>query len=63
MRIAGTVVAVAFFAEVLFGQPPVLGQDPTVFRVDVDAIEIDAFVTDAQGNPVTERSRLINSAA
>jgi VWFA-related protein len=29
-------------------------QSPTpTFRVQVDAIEIDAFVTDAQGNPVT----------
>ena len=29
----------------------VIAQQPT-FRVQVDAIEIDAFVTDAQGNPV-----------
>jgi len=29
-------------------QPP-----PPVFRAQVDAVEIDAFVTDAQGNPVT----------
>jgi VWFA-related protein len=28
--------------------------DPPVFRVEVDAIELDAFVTDAEGNPVTD---------
>ena len=27
---------------------------PPIFRVQVDAIELDAFVTDAQGNPVTD---------
>lgn len=29
-------------------------QDAPVFRVEVNAIEIDAFVTDRQGNPVTD---------
>lgn len=29
-------------------------EPPPVFRVQVDAIELDAFVTDAQGNPVTD---------
>lgn len=28
--------------------------EPPIFRVQVDAIEIDAFVTDALGNPVTD---------
>ena len=32
-------------------QPP---EPPPIFRVQVDAIELDAFVTDAQGNPVTD---------
>jgi VWFA-related protein len=27
---------------------------PPVFRLQIDAIELDAFVTDAQGNPVTD---------
>jgi VWFA-related protein len=28
--------------------------EPPVFRVNVEAVEIDVFVTDAQGNPVTD---------
>jgi VWFA-related protein len=42
--------AVAVLATLL-GGAVLLAQQPT-FRVQVDAIEIDAFVTDAQGNPV-----------
>ena len=38
-------------AAVLVASAAVVAQQPT-FRVRVDAIEIDAFVTDAQGNPV-----------
>jgi len=39
------VVAAALTGTVLIAQQP-------TFRVQVDAIELDAFVTDAQGNPV-----------
>ena len=51
-------VAIALFvcvccAHVLVGQAP---QQPT-FRVQVDAVEIDASVTDAQGNVVTDLTR------
>ena len=34
-------------------QPPV-DQPPVTFRVEVNYVEVDAFVTDAQGNPVTD---------
>ena len=44
------VLVVAVCAAVLQAQQA----DPPVFRVQVDAIELDAFVTDAQGNPVTD---------
>ena len=36
---------------------PEPGQAPMTFKVEVDYIEIDATVTDAQGNPVTDLSR------
>src|SRR5688572_33331139 len=36
------------------GQQAPQPEPPPVFRVQVDAIELDAFVTDAQGNPVTD---------
>jgi hypothetical protein len=29
-------------------------QPPVTFRVEVNYVEVDAFVTDAQGNPVTD---------
>jgi VWFA-related protein len=38
-------------AAVLLAGSLVAAQQPT-FRVEIDAIELDAFVTDAQGNPV-----------
>jgi VWFA-related protein len=44
-----SVVAVLLAGVALVAQQPLT---PT-FRVQVEAIEIDAFVTDAQGNPVT----------
>lgn len=49
----------AAFAVLLASTAVVGGQqapqpEPPVFRVQVDAIELDAFVTDAQGNPVTD---------
>src|SRR5688572_19971071 len=36
-------------------EPPPQGPQPppVTFRVEVDYVEVDAFVTDAQGNPVT----------
>ncbi len=34
-------------------QPPA-DQPPVTFRVEVNYVEVDAFVTDAQGNPVTD---------
>jgi VWFA-related protein len=34
-------------------QPPV-DQPPVTFRVEVNYVEVDAFVTDAQGKPVTD---------
>ena len=43
------VVTAAFVALARAQQEP-----PPVFRVEVDAIEIDALVTDAEGNPVTD---------
>src|SRR5688572_12012259 len=51
-RLAGTLLVVALGAQVLTGQqnPPA---QPT-FRAQVDAIELDAFVTDAQGNAVID---------
>ena len=33
-------------------QPPVLDQPPVTFRVEVNYVEVDAIVTDAQGNVV-----------
>jgi VWFA-related protein len=46
--VAGVAAALVAGGALLAQQPPV----PT-FRVQVDAVETDAFVTDAQGNPVT----------
>jgi VWFA-related protein len=47
--------AIARAVAILFAGAALLAQQtPTpTFRIQVDAIEIDAFVTDAQGNPVT----------
>lgn len=49
--IAALIVAVG--AQALSGQQRAPEAPTPTFRVQVDAIEIDAFVTDAQGNPVT----------
>jgi hypothetical protein len=32
--------------------PPQSDQPPVTFKVEVNLVEVDAFVTDAQGNPV-----------
>ena len=34
-------------------QAPVADQPPVTFRVEVNYVEVDAFITDAQGNVVT----------
>jgi VWFA-related protein len=52
-------VLVAAFAGVLAAQQPaapqapVVDQPPVTFRVEVNYVEVDAFVTDAEGNVVT----------
>ena len=45
---------VGFFALGLSGQQGQPSQSPPVFRGNVDAVELDVFVTDRQGNPVTD---------
>ena len=55
-RIAIAIVAVVFSAHVLVGQQRPDPPQPT-FRVQVEAVEIDASVTDAQGNVVTNLTR------
>jgi VWFA-related protein len=52
-RIATTLAVVACCAHVLIGQQRAEQPQPT-FRVRVDAVEINASVTDAQGNVVTD---------
>jgi VWFA-related protein len=46
----GIALGIAVSAAALAAQQT----EPPIFRVQVDAIEIDAFVTDALGNPVTD---------
>jgi VWFA-related protein len=60
-RIIVVLVAIACAAGLRAQQAPPGAQgpgaqqpEPPIFRVQVDAIELDAFVTDAQGNPVTD---------
>ena len=55
-RVAAALVAVAASAQALLSQQPPQRQAPpaATFRVQVDAVELDTFVTDAQGNPVTD---------
>lgn len=51
-RVTLVLLALAATAPLLHGQnPPAPSSQPT-FRVRVDAVEIDASVTDARGNPV-----------
>src|SRR5688500_16281759 len=45
---------VGVFALGLSGQQGQPSQSPPVFRGNVDAVELDVFVTDRQGNPVTD---------
>jgi len=37
--------------------PPASGQPPITFRVEIDYVELDAIVTDAQGRPVRNLTR------
>ena len=53
-RCAVALVVVVVCALRSDGQQPQRPEPPPAFRVQVDAIDIDAFVTDAQGNPVTD---------
>ena len=53
-RVALCVLLAVCSAAVLGGEPQ-QRPEPT-FRVQVDAVEFDAFVTDAEGNPVTDLS-------
>jgi VWFA-related protein len=50
---AVVVVAAVAGAHALHGQTQ---EPPPVFRVQVDAVELDVFVADARGNPVTDLS-------
>ena len=52
-RVATALFVCGCCAHILSAQAP---QQPT-FRVQVDAIEIDASVTDARGNVVTDLTR------
>jgi VWFA-related protein len=54
VRVATTLVLVAVCAAALPGQAPQTPEPTPVFRAQVDAVELDAFVTDARGNPVTD---------
>ena len=51
---AVALVVVVVCALRLDGQQTQRPERPPAFRVVVDAVELDAFVTDAQGNPVTD---------
>ena len=51
-RAVSVVLLIASATTAILGQTP-QRSEPT-FRVQVDAVEFDAFVTDAQGNPITD---------
>jgi len=52
--VAFAVALTAFTTPSLQGQQPQEPSVPPVFRAQVDAAEVDALVTDAEGNPVTD---------
>ena len=63
MRVRVTAILVALILTVVAGraqqtpapaQAPQTGIDTPIFRANVDAVELDAFVVDAEGNPVTD---------
>ena len=51
-RAVSVVLLIVSATTAILGQTP-QRSEPT-FRVQVDAVEFDAFVTDAQGNPITD---------
>jgi hypothetical protein len=51
-RAVSVVLLIASATTAILGQAP-QRSEPT-FRVQVDAVEFDAFVTDAQGKPITD---------
>jgi VWFA-related protein len=58
-RIAGIAVAIALVAGVVVAQQsqqetPIAAAPPVTFRAEINFVEVDAFVTDADGNPVTD---------
>jgi VWFA-related protein len=58
-RVLVTAASTLAFAVILAGQgppPPQPGQGPT-FRAGVDAVNVDAIVTDKQGRPVTDLTK------
>ena len=52
-RVSAILVLLTLTVLAARAQQPTSQVDTPVFRTSVDAIEIDAFVVDAQGNPVT----------
>jgi VWFA-related protein len=57
-RLVLSAAAAALSSGVLWAQqtpaPPQVEPPPVIFRVEVDYVEADAYVTDAQGNPVND---------
>ena len=57
-RLTVAILVAALSAAIAAQQPPPApqtpDQPPVTFRVEVNYVEVDAFVTDAQGNPVTD---------
>jgi VWFA-related protein len=45
-------LCLALLGATVLAQQPAQPQPPVTFRVEVNYVEVDAFVTDAQGNPV-----------
>jgi VWFA-related protein len=52
--LAAAVAAALLCADALLAVQAPQDPPPPVFRIQVDAVEIDAFITDGQGNPVTD---------
>jgi len=52
-RLNAVVTTFVIAGAVTFAQQQRSAEAPPTFRVQVDAIEVDAFVTDASGNPVS----------
>ena len=54
LRVAGLLVLLTLIVLSAGAQQQPSPLDTPIFRSTVDAIELDAFVFDAQGNPVTD---------